>query len=243
MVALDRKTAAFVPWSKQYLDDGTGQKVEFKGNEYQFPFDSQKQNYPYFDENIKTTVTAAYKGEENIDGLDTYHYQVTVPTTPLTLPQDQVAALSEAFANKSSDVDVVYSDTRDIWVDPVTGLVVNLTDKPYKALTKQSDGSTIQVLLDGTFVTNDATIKAAVDSASHNGTQLKVLKIYAPVAFGIIGLILLLVGFLLLRARSEDAAAAGTTGWDESLPEPRHRLRPDEVEAEQNQQAAPWPRQ
>jgi hypothetical protein len=239
LIALDRKTGAAVNWANQYLADGTDQPVTFKGNEFQFPFNTEKKDYAVFDENIKTTVTAKFKAEEDINGLNTYHFQSQVPDTPLDLPQNDLDALGNTFAGGQGGMQVIYSDTKDVWIEPTTGVIIKVRDQQHKVL-EDANGKSIQVLLDGDFITEDASVKAAVDSAKSNTSQLKLLGIYLPVTLGIVGLVLLIVGFLLLRSGGSTAADPGN--WDETLPEPRHRLKGDEAAAPEPAEQSPWPR-
>jgi hypothetical protein len=238
LIALDRKTGAAVNWANQYLDDGSKQDVKFAGNEFQFPFNTEKKDYAVFDENIKTTVTAKFKSVDNVDGLDTYHFQSQVPETPLDLPQNDLDALGNVFAGGQGGMQVIYTDTKDVWVDPTTGVLVKIRDQQHKVL-EDANGKQLQVLLDGDFQSEDAGVQAAVDSAKHNAMQLKLVGVYLPIGLGIVGIILLIVGFLLQRSSS--AANADPGNWDESLPEPRHRLRADETQ-EAKAESSPWPR-
>jgi hypothetical protein len=237
LIALDRKTGAAVNWSNQYLADGYNQPVTFKGNEFQFPFNTEKKDYAVFDENIKTTVTAKFMGVESVNGLDTYHFHSDVPDTPLDLPQNDLDALGNIFAGGQGGMQVIYSDAKDIWVEPTTGVLIKVRDQQHKVL-EDANGKQIQVLLDGDFLTDDSSVKAAVDSANHNVSQLKLVSVYLPIGLGVVGLVLVIVGFLLLRTSSGTAADPGN--WDETLPEPRHRLKGEE--APEPAEASPWPR-
>src|SRR5262249_29957864 len=161
-------------------------------NEFQFPFNTEKKDYALFDENIKTTVTGKFQGVENIDGLDTYHFKSEVPETPLDLPQSDLDALGNVFAGGQGGMQVIYSDTKDVWVEPTTGVIVKVRDQQHKVL-EDANGKSIQVLLDGDFNTEDASVKAAVDSAKSNTMQLKLLGVYLPVTLGVVGLVLVIV--------------------------------------------------
>src|SRR5262245_20565307 len=125
-LALNRKTGAAVPWEGQFLNDGTEDTVKFSGNEYQFPFNTQKQDYAVFDDNIKTTTTAKFTSTDNIDGLDTYHFVAHIPSTELSLPRQSIDALIQLFAPKATSAKLTYTDDKEIWVDPSTGVLIKV---------------------------------------------------------------------------------------------------------------------
>src|SRR5215475_1744512 len=58
-LALNRTTGAANPnWDGQWIDDSKNKdyNVKFSGQEYKFPFDTQKQDYTYFDDNLRTAL-------------------------------------------------------------------------------------------------------------------------------------------------------------------------------------------
>jgi len=72
--ATDRRTGVAVNDSK-YLPDGT---PETHGLVNKFPFDTQKKDYEFWDGVLSDTVTATYEGTEDVDGLETFKFNLSV---------------------------------------------------------------------------------------------------------------------------------------------------------------------
>ena len=98
---------------------------EKEGLVNKWPFDAEKKTYPYWDGMLGQAVDAEYDGTETIDGLETYRYHVLI---------------EEESAEVVTDVDGVYSQDKYIWIDPVTGAIINQTQHEVRELT---DGSTL----------------------------------------------------------------------------------------------------
>src|SRR5438067_473938 len=59
---------------------GRTTKIPLKhdGLNYRFPFDVEKKTYPYFDPIAQKTFDANYDGEEDVNGLTTFHFKQSV---------------------------------------------------------------------------------------------------------------------------------------------------------------------
>jgi hypothetical protein len=66
----------------------------------------------------------------------------------------------------------------------------------------------------------------AVNSAKDNGFMLSLVKVYLPIAAGVLAALVCLFGGILLMRR-KDAAAATESSFEDGLAEPRHGLRED----------------
>ncbi len=76
--ATDRRTAMATDKTKYLAEDA----VVHEGLVNKWPFNAEKKTYPYWNGTLGTTVDAKYVGTEDIDGLETYRYDVVVPETP-----------------------------------------------------------------------------------------------------------------------------------------------------------------
>jgi hypothetical protein len=219
-VALSRKTGAAVPWSGQFLADDSQSTVQFSGNEYQFPFNARAKDYPVFDDNTHTTFLAKYTSTDNIDGLDTYHLVMHIPSQQIGLPESSMSVLLSLFAPKATGGKLMYTDDKELWFDPNTGALVKFRDHQTKTLV--ADDGTQKTLLDGDFKSVDSETAQFVAYAKKNDQRLQLVGVFAPIGFAVVGLIVLIVGLVLLRTPA--AARPDATAWDDNLPEPRHRF-------------------
>lgn len=199
-----------------------------KGFQYKFPFDTKKKPYYYYDLNTRQDTEAKFVGEETINGVKTYHFQSQVPETDLSTlpnPQDE-AALGTMLTmpakwwgisgrgvrpNDSINMHRYATATRNVWVEPQTGTIVNGREdqhqyfrSPYK-----DDDSTAEAVrtfqldaLKATFAWNNSTVSQQTDKAKGYIAQLKLGNFWLPLILGIVGAVLLLAWVLwLLRGR------------------------------------------
>jgi hypothetical protein len=171
--ATDRSNAMAINDSS-YLPPSAEEK---EGLVNKWPFDAEKKTYPYWDGLLGEAVDAAYDGTETLDGLETYRYHVLV---------------EEATTEVVEGVDGVYSQDKFIWIDPVTGSIINQTQHEVREL---EDGST---LLDMDLAFTDDQVSANAADAKDNGSTLDLLTRTVPL-IGLIGgvLALLIGGFLV----------------------------------------------
>lgn len=161
---------------------------EKEGLVNKWPFDAEKKTYPYWDGMLGQAVDAEYDGTETIDGLETYRYHVLI---------------EEESAEVVTDVDGVYSQDKYIWIDPVTGAIINQTQHEVRELT---DGST---LLDMQLDFTEDQVSANAEDAKDNGGLLTLLTKTVPLIGLIGGVLALLVGaFLVFAGRGRKAESA-----------------------------------
>ncbi|MFV2103837.1 DUF3068 domain-containing protein [Micromonospora sp. LOL_024] len=206
-LALDRVSGAAVEWNEQFLDEsGNPEKISFAGQVYKFPFGSAQGNYEVFDRDLRQTRMAEFKGTEDVDGLEVYRYEQMITDEKLPLAADRVALLLGALAPGANAGDVVYSNTRTVWVDPVTGSYVNVREQQKKVLVPNV--GTPVTLLDADFSYNEETVSSSVERAKESRGQLNILGVFAPLGLAVLGLVLLIVALLVSRGRTPAAVAA-----------------------------------
>ncbi|KAF0968206.1 MULTISPECIES: DUF3068 domain-containing protein [Gordonia] len=210
------------------------------GFQYKFGFDVQKRDYAYYDLNTRQDCAAKFQGEEEIDGVKTYHFACDVPETDLSsLPNAQgEAALGTMLTmparwwgitgrgvrpNDPVTMHRYAAATRHVWVEPETGTIVDGREDQHQYFKSpdQSEATPAPVrefrmdALKGTFKWADQTVANQADKASGYLNQLKVGGTWVPIILGVIGAILLAAAVLLfLRGRRDDAvvATAGPVG-------------------------------
>lgn len=187
--ATDRETALAIPASEmdKYLP---ADATPHEGLVNKWPFDSQKKDYPYWDDLLKKAVPAQYVGTETLDGMEVYVYEVKVDPTKTEVV---------------SGIKGLYSAEKTIKVDPITGAIVY--QRNHDVRTALNGDPLIDLDVDFT----DDQIKASVDEARDGDNQLKMIGVIVPIVGGILGVLLIAVGlFLALRRRHDDGYAEGT---------------------------------
>ncbi len=145
-----------------------------------FPFDVEKRTYQMWDGYIGQPVDAVFQGTENIDGLETYRYLISV--------SDGDIEISEGVAGK-------YATEKMMWIDPVTGSIIDQSEQQVRTL---ADSGDTYLSLDYGFT--DETVAANVSSAKDNGSSLALITRTIPLVGGIVGLVALVLGAIILRA-------------------------------------------
>ena len=182
--ATDRKTALAVPNQGKYSPNAEDPR---EGIQNKWPFDAAKKTYKYWDGLLGKAVDAKFSGTEKIDGLEVYKYVVKV--------EDEEAKVA-------GDVDGIYSTEKEIFVEPVTGSIVNQTQHEVRTL---PDG---KKLLDLQVAFTDDQVKSGVKDGKANSGKVKMISGTVPMLGFILGPILLIVGaFLAARGRGGDRAA------------------------------------
>jgi len=220
-LAVDRKTAAAVKWDKQFLQDAgpsAPSAVEFTGQLYKFPFGTERKTYQYFDRDLRKALPIEYQGTETIKGLETYRFQQVIPETPLNFTADRLTGLLNTFAPGASSGQVTYSNTRTIWVEPVSGTFIKVQEEQRKTLVPATGPHT--QLLEGNFVYTDQTVTNNVNSAGETKSGVLLISRTLPITLAAIGALLLIVGLILVtsgrrraaRHRSEEITDSADSG-------------------------------
>jgi hypothetical protein len=117
-------------------------------------------------------------------------------------------------------VDVVYSNEKTIWVEPVSGVIVTSVEKP-KTEMHGPDGETVATVLSGTFGADKKTVADGAKRAKDYKTEITLIKTTLPLILLVLGLLLLLVGALLLRRSRTGAHRSTDTVEVEAVREPQ----------------------
>ena len=155
-----------------------------------FPFDVEKKTYPFWDGYVGTAVDAVYQGIEDVDGLPTYRFLLSVA--------DGDIEITEGVPGK-------YSTQKQMWIEPNTGTIID--QQEHQVRTIADTGATF---LDLDFGFTDDTVATNVKDTKANVSQLNLLTRTVPLVTGVLGL-LALAGALVLyvtRDRSRGRYAA-----------------------------------
>lgn len=171
--ATDRKTALAVNDGKYLPADAE----DHEGLVNKFPFDAKKKSYPYWDGVAGEAVTARYDRTVELEGLQTYVYKISLQSMPIEIAEG---------------VDGTYDDVKELYVEPVTGAIVNQTDDQQRAL---ADGTQV---LDLQLAFTEDQVKTSVADAEDKSGSIKLITRTVPIVGIAGGLLLILVGAVLL---------------------------------------------
>lgn len=184
-----------------------GDPIRHEGIQFKFPFNTQKQDYPFWDVNVKKAMTARFDGVEDLKGLRTYRF--VQPITDLVLTQQEVPGSLLGLPEQASVLaDRVYATTRTLWVEPYTGAIIKGSENVNQRLVYNGKQTPV---IQGTITYNDATVQTNVDDYASSAQGLWFVKKIGPLVGWILGPILVLVGLalILIKPRRRDRAHSG----------------------------------
>ncbi len=207
IVAFDANTGEVVDWDQSRSESG-GNKVRgsFQGQYFKFPFDTQKKTYQFWDGTLKEATPAVYKGQSKVNGLDVYEFeQVIEPTKTGT-----IAVPGELLGvdDKPTVVaDRIYSNTRSFKVEPVTGVIIvgGETQDGYLEL----DGERVLTTTSASLQYTDENTANTVDEYKGKASLLKAVQTTFPLVGGIVGILLLVLGFVMVMRQGRREEARG----------------------------------
>ncbi|MFS0884619.1 DUF3068 domain-containing protein [Aeromicrobium sp. 179-A 4D2 NHS] len=208
-VAFQRNSAETVRWDGA-VSEASGETDEdpFEGLYFKFPFDTQKKTYQFWDGTLKKATPAEFEEETEIKGLKVYKFvQEIAPqkSGEITVPGNLVGRK----ASDSVKADRIYSNTRTLYVEPVTGAIIKGGESQDSYL--EVDGERGATTTKATLEYTDDYVQENVDDYKSKAMLLSLINTTIPLVGIIGGLVLILIGALLyVRAsrRREDADSA-----------------------------------
>lgn len=212
-VSIDRRSGEATNCCGDYtsigdLDDPTAQKpMTHKGLVFKFPFGVQRTTYQWWDADIERAEPIKYVGEEEIGGTPVYVFRQTIAPEPLATI-DAPASLFQEGATGTVSATEVYSNTRTLYVEPVTGVVIEGREEinsVYEAEGYEPIAKTV-----GTIGFNDETVAKNAKDWGAKASLLSFINNWLLLVGLAVGVILAgLGGFLLLSPGSREPASHG----------------------------------
>ncbi|MCG5443419.1 DUF3068 domain-containing protein [Micromonospora sp. NIE79] len=221
-LALYRISGAAASWKDQWLNetgaDGTPVgNVKYTGQIYKFPFGTDKRDYQIFDRDLKRATPAKFVGTEKIKGIETYRFEQRIDNEVLATPESSIQTLVGKFAPGATSGQIVYSNIRTVWVDPVTGSYVNVREQQHKEL--RPNTGTPTVLLDADFNYTDDTVSRSVETVKDNRFKIGLISFWGPIVAGVLGLIAVVFGvWLVTRPEGGTARHRAEPAVDDPTP-------------------------
>lgn len=207
-VAFDRVTSELKNCCGANYD---GDEVVFEGiNPLKFPMFTQAQDYDYFDTSLGTAWPAVYSGEEELFGATVYKFVMTIPptmTSEMEVPGDLVGSEDPSFKAGR-----YYSNIRTLYVEPTTGSIVKGVEEQKQTLRGPS-GEDRVTIIEATIGAPDAEAQKSVDSAMESASLINLLNKTIPLVALIVGVLVLIGGFILLRKPAEEVVPEATDQW------------------------------
>ena len=200
--AFDAVTGEAVNCCGSFAETTEGERVEVtrEGQIYKFPFGTEKQDYDLWDASLRATVPAEYQREAQVQGLDVYVFTTTTPPTVVSTREVPGSVLGEEAA--AVEADVVYANSRTLFVEPVTGAIVDRQEEQKSTLAV--DGEDRVTTTEASLRYTAAQVTESVDDVGSQASQLKLLGGTLPLLALVLGLLSLAAGLFLFRRSQND---------------------------------------
>ena len=203
-IALDRVTAQSVQCC--------GENPRHQGLTLKFPFDTQKTTYQFWDGPAQRALPAAFTREEKLEGVTVYRFEQRIDRLDVG-DQEIPGTLAGDPDTPSVQTNIIYSNTKTLWVEPATGIIVKAQQDATQVLEAQG-GEQVLTLIDAVLTYDEATVSKNADDASSGANSLRLFGTVLPLVALVLGLIAIGAGLVLLRspegrrvARSEQRPA------------------------------------
>ena len=203
-VCLDRRTAAAVDCPSEKI--GTDTAKHITGLTLNFPFGTKQQAYPVFDATANKAFRATFTGTTTIQGVAVDTFEQTIPET-VVQTTDVPGSMAGAPDQPSVSADVVYSNQRTLYVEPTSGVIIDIKEHP-DLVFRGPDGTTGVTLLKGTFSGDKQTVADGVKRAKKAQRDISLVTTKLPLLLVVLGLVAALAGVLLARRGSAAAPDA-----------------------------------
>jgi hypothetical protein len=172
---------------------------------FKFPFDTQKTTYQWWDGDLGRTEPMKFLRTQEVQGVQTYVFQ---QKSGPEVYDKQTGVPGELFhAKKPVNANLVYQNTRTLYVEPNTGLIIKGVEQQNKRL--EAPGYAAVPTTIGTIGYTDATIKQNIKDLGSKGTQLGFIKgPLTPIGI-LLGLLLMGAGAFLAFGGSKAQPASG----------------------------------
>ena len=169
-------------------DPSAVQPIEHEGLFFKFPFDTQKKSYQWWDGDLAKAATMEYVREETLEGVKTYVFRQTTPKAQVAQREVPKALFGDS-ASGNVQADVMYGNTRTLWIEPNTGVLIKGQEELERSL--QAAAYPELFTTKGTIAYSDGTVKKNAEDWGTKGQLLGFIN--GPLTVVGIGLGILLV--------------------------------------------------
>ncbi|HET6966841.1 MAG TPA: DUF3068 domain-containing protein [Ornithinibacter sp.] len=209
-VSLDRRTGEATNCCGDYtsigdLTDPEAQKpITHEGLVFKFPFGVQQTTYQWWDADIERAEPIEFQGEEEIGGTKVYVFKQVIEPEPL-VAIDAPASLFEVGATGTVTATEVYSNTRTLYVEPVTGVVIEGREEINSVY--EADGYEPIAKTVGTIGFDDETVAKNAKDWGAKASLLSFIDNWLMLVGLALGVVLIGLGGFLLLSPGRDASS------------------------------------
>ena len=199
--------------------DGEREQVKRDGLVWKYPFATEKKSYKVWDSTLGKTVTSKYVRETKVQDLDVYVFESNVPRTQVGTREVPASVVGESGTGNVT-AQSMYANKTTVYVEPVTGAIIDQKQETTNTLAVDDEDRVTTTKADIAYT--KAQVGKFVDDISGKAPLLSLVHTTLPIISIILGLILLVVGFLLGRRNSATSTSTGTTSTPTTASTAKH---------------------
>ncbi|MFF7243756.1 DUF3068 domain-containing protein [Embleya sp. NPDC008237] len=179
-----------------------GAPAAHTGLAYKWPFFTGKRDYNYYDSQAHSANVISYKGTEKRSGLRTYRFEQEVPWMKIPMPKQLPGGLDPVAIEKEG-MQLWYTATRKMWVEPVTGIPVYVEETRKEELRTSPPADdpnakpVVTKVFEGTFIPRPAWSQKLIADAKSHSEKLRAIHDTIPLALLVLGVVLFLLAVAL----------------------------------------------
>ena len=174
---------------------------------WKYPFGTEKKSYKVWDSTLGKTVTSKYVKETKIQGMDVYVFESVVPRTEVGTREVPASVVGEPGTGNVT-AQSMYANKTTVYVEPVTGAIIDQKQETTNTLAVDDEDRVTTTKADIAYT--KAQVGKFVDDISGKAPLLTLVHSTLPIITVILGLILMVVGFLLGRRNEPETTSAPT---------------------------------
>jgi hypothetical protein len=174
--------------NRETRENITRNEVGAVGSYFLFPQKLEQKSYKIWPIGYNHSFDVQFDGIENVDGLDVYHFSFANEITDDTKDFTWVELVPDTYHVNSIQ-------GSDLWVEPVTGIMVNFDDGGTSYYVDKTTGEKIQDFLTWKAKFSDDTIANQVRIAQNEKQKIILFERWIPILLGLISLAFLITLF------------------------------------------------
>ncbi|HYX59626.1 MAG TPA: DUF3068 domain-containing protein [Streptosporangiaceae bacterium] len=196
--AFNRRTGALTNCCGASVNDDTQVRQDGIGVVF-WPIGTRQTTYQVYDTNTERAWPAAYSGTAYVQGLLTYRFTQRIPVTVVQqLPGVPASLLGLRGPSRNVVANRAFQATNTFWVDPRTGVPVNVRERILSVLHAPGGQGRLMVA-NADLTMTSASQRALAAVARQNAAAITIVRQEGPLGGLLLGLLLLLAGTVPLR--------------------------------------------
>jgi hypothetical protein len=183
-----------------------GEQPRHQGYTLKLPFGTKRSVvYPFYDITAQRAFPARYERTENVAGLQTYVFVSHVPDTMIGTIDQFPGFLAGQPDKAAVTVYEHYTADTTLWVEPVTGAIVNAAQREAQWAT-DAQGRFVTALADTNLFNSPRSVQNVARQINSKVFLLVLVSVLVPYLGPVLGVVLLVAAFFLLRVRARRVA-------------------------------------